>query len=134
MSATTDLMAKISGTAGVSALVGSRIFHRMVPHATAYPYIVVGRDSMEIEDHISGATNMRRAEYSIAIVGDRLSELEPIENAVITAINKFRGTMGTTPVKECSFIASSNSDLSPADGSEDNITIITSRYELFYTE
>jgi len=132
MSLTGDLITFISDDVGVSGLIDDRIFDVYVPENTAMPYVSFIRESMEIEDHITGKTPLRTSMYSCTVVSEKSVTGEAVEEALITLLASTRGTIGSSNVRVIYYQGSTDTFLPPVDGSEESTHLIELSFEVHW--
>lgn len=86
MSAETALVAALDAAAGVTALVGTRIYPDARPMETALPAIVYLRTGTSFEMTIHGTVALTRAQMGIGCYGRTRDEAEEVADAVHTAL------------------------------------------------
>lgn len=85
------------GFAPVTALVGQRVYTKMLPPTVTLPAIRVQRVSEVEELHLRGPGNLRRARVQVDAVGGSGADVEAVAAAVhgdgvTTGLRAFRGT------------------------------------------
>lgn len=86
MSAETVLKATLDGAAGVTALVGTRIYPDIRPQDDALPAIVYTRDSTEYTMTIHSTIALERAQLSIACLAATRAGAEALADAARAAV------------------------------------------------
>lgn len=86
MSAETSLNSLLSGNAGVTALVSTRIYPDVLPEECAYPALVFARAGTEPIMTIHGARRGAFVDLSIACWARTRSSADAVAAAVIAAI------------------------------------------------
>ena len=84
----------LKNNAGVSALVGNRIYPIEAPQEAALPYLVYQRISgPRVRSH-SGPSGLAHPRFQITGAAEAYPALRNVLNAVRVALDGFRGTMG----------------------------------------
>lgn len=86
MSAETGLYGLLAGAAGVTALVGDRIYPDLLPEDAAYPSVVFGRTGTEIYTGIGGQIYGEDAEIQIACWAETRTAADGVAAAVMAAL------------------------------------------------
>ena len=86
MSIETDLYATLSGAAGVTALVSTRIFMQVVPENTALPAIAFFVVSGDRSDTLAGVGDGKRKRIQISCYANTLTQAKAVADAVETAL------------------------------------------------
>lgn len=134
MSLTGDLITHILSDSNITDKIGQRIFDLYVPDDTQYPYCSFVRDSMRIEDHISGLTALRRSEYVLDIFSTTSLEGEDVEEAFIQLLGAFRGVIGESDIQVIKYNGSEDTFLVPVDASEESVHQITINFEVHWKQ
>ncbi len=103
------IIAKLLGTTGVTALVGTRIYPRIAPQGDnggAKPYLIVLRpEGQENGQMASGRYGVAHTPIIVACVGETYDQSRTLSPAVVTALNPpgWTGSQawGTTEVAGC---------------------------------
>lgn len=83
MSSETDLYAALTGNAGVTALVSTRIYPNRVPLGTVYPAIGYSM----ITSGLIGSNNCQESRIQIDFFDSTYSGCKAVRDAVLTVIN-----------------------------------------------
>lgn len=97
----------LSNDAGVTALVGTKIYPDIIPLGTAYPatvYSVVSTTPTNVKD---GASTLDATVVQVDIYSDDYSEAQSIASAIRTALDTYSGTVATVKVDSCRFAGES---------------------------
>lgn len=128
----TAIYGKLSATAGVTALVGTRIYpHRQPQHARTYPFIVYRAGEDDYGDFYTGTTNPARNAIDIAIIGESYDSVIDVYAAMKTAIHNGTGTWGGVVVKGC-FEESTFEDLTIPDGTDRRLFVRETSFTLWF--
>ena len=132
MSLTGDLVTYILADSDVTDLIGQKLFDLYVPEDTTYPYCTLVRESMTIEDDLTGKTSLRQSMYSFMIDGETSIQCEAVEEAIITLLGSIRGTIGTSNVRVIYYQGSNDTFIPPVDGSEESTHLIEMNFEVHW--
>ena len=116
MSIEPGLYAHLSAAAGVSALVGTRIYPDRLPEAAALPAITYQRVSTVAQQGIGGLAELASARVQITAWADgpgRYSAAKEIAGAVVQSLAGFRGDWGSVPVSGINYDGSYDIDGDP---------------------
>ena len=86
MSIESDLYATLSGAAGVTALVSTRIYPNLVPEATANPCIDYALIAGTRLHTLIGQNDMERKLIQISCHGDTYASAKAVADAVVAAL------------------------------------------------
>lgn len=86
MSAETELHATLSGAAGVSALVGDRIYPDGIPLTASLPAIAYQRTATEFATTIHGGVIGETPTLEITCVAEARAAANAVANAVVAAL------------------------------------------------
>ena len=79
---------------GVSALVGSKVFHILAPKGTAIPFVVISRVATEDCYDMAGTAGLRSALFQFDCYGSDFYTSRSISLAVRQLLENYRGTLG----------------------------------------
>jgi len=106
----------LSHTAGVTALVSTRIYPLVAPQDAARPYLVYQRISTPRVRSHSGPSGLAHPRFQITGVAASYSAARGLANAVRAALDGYSGAMGSAPgVQTAAFVDNEN------DGYSDGI-------------
>ena len=91
------LYAYLTGHAGLSALVGTRVYPEYLPDAPTYPAVVYQRVSglaSYTHDSAVGAGDFDRARIQFDCWADTYAGVKAVRAQLIAALSAYRGTMG----------------------------------------
>ncbi len=90
------LYSHLAADAGVSALVGDRIYPTLAPQEAELPYLVYQRVSgPRVRSH-GGPSGLAHPRFQITGAAETYPSLRAVMNAVRAALDGFKGTMGGT--------------------------------------
>lgn len=102
----------LANSAGVTALVGDRIYPTFTPQGINYPSIifrVVDQDLRRTKDGIHGS----RDSVLIEIYHDKAKATATIADAVVTALEGYRGTAASVVVDKINWVGNTDEVLIP---------------------
>lgn len=133
MSLYADIFTKISSIAGMSALVGRRVFHRRADQGTETPYIVYYAVGGSPGIALDGPTGLDKKRVQVDIYADTSDAGEQVADKVRT-LHGDKSTWGDHDMQAC-FVMDDADDIEPSPGAEENARIIVSlMLELNYSE
>jgi len=124
MSLTGDLVTFILADTDVTDQIGDRLFDLYVPEDAVYPYMTIIRESMDIEDHLSGKTPLRMSMYTLTVASETSVSGEAVEEPLIALLASIRGDIGSSKVRSIYYHGSTDSFIPPVDGSEESVHLI----------
>lgn len=86
MSVQNDLYTALSGDAGLSALVGTRIYPVRVPQSPAYPLVSYMRVSNSHVNSLSGSSGLDNSRYQFDVYSDTYASANSVADAIIAAM------------------------------------------------
>lgn len=108
----------LTGAAGVTALVGSRIYLVRAPQSTTQPYVWFEDRNVGYVRSLAGDENYRRALVDVNCVGASSSSAIAVSAAVVSALNGARGTYASIEVVNIAVLGEDTNALAPAGGEE----------------
>ena len=128
----------LKNDAGVSALVGSRVYPQLAPTKGSKPYIVFTFTGMTSSYEQTGRIPYRKDTVEIMCASPTISQLESIAQAVNDALDiqltNIGDPLGTQERVTATTFLSEYDDFDLVDGSEDPVYTITQQYEINYQE
>lgn len=137
------IYAHLAANAGVSALVGSRIYRDRATETDVLPYITYTRISEARHPHSTGTSGLVNAVYQINSWATERNDANEIAEAVRNALDTLTGTLGAgavteTTIRSCDLDASRDLDVPPTagdqQGSDDGVAGVAQDYEFWYEE
>jgi len=86
MSTETEVYAALSGDAGVTALVSTRIYPDVRPQDSAVPCVVYVRSGTQVIQSIHGPVLATIPQIDVTAISATRAECEAVSNAVLTAL------------------------------------------------
>ncbi len=118
------LYSHLTNDAGVSALVGNRVYPLMAPQDAALPHLVYQRiSSPRLRSH-GGPSGLAHPRFQITATAGSYSAARSLANAVRASLDGFRGTMGGGVSVGASFLDNE------ADGYQDVADTYTVRLDV----
>ena len=93
----------LSGNAGVTALVSTRIFPDVAAQGTAFPFVVYNLQEITPNDTKSGVSTLDEERYDIIAVSTSYSEVISISEVCRTALDRYSGTVNSITVQSIQF-------------------------------
>lgn len=91
MSIESELFTLITGDAGVGALIGTRMYPKLMPPEATLPAIVYGEVATETVVQADGDTNARMGRYSVSYWATSYSGIKAGRAALLSAVNGYAG-------------------------------------------
>jgi len=134
MSLPGDIRTYLVGVAGLTALVGSRIYPVFASSAATFPYIVYSKITADHINHMTAAAGLSSHLYQFDIFDSSYDGADAVREQVRLAIDGRRGAMGASGVR-WSGIANEREDHSdPQDGSDGGVHRISIDVNFWATE
>ncbi len=94
------LYTRLSGHAGLSALVGDRIYPVKLPQSPVYPAIIYESRGGDRLHNMGVDAGIRRPIFQIACFAATYDAATNVGEQVIAALSRFRGTVGGIVIQE----------------------------------
>ena len=91
-----SIFAVLNGDAGLTAIVGDRIYPVKADQTASFPYVVFLKVSGTIGIHMKGASNDREARIQFDIYSKNYTNVEDIRKRLVALIHGQTGTFGST--------------------------------------
>lgn len=112
MSLIEDFRTKLAATAGITAVVGTRIYQNFVPEKAAKPFIVYGRNEKEIDTSLGGEKLLAKTTIALECVADDPDSAEDLADVVESTLHATSGTWGSSTIRGA-FVAATDDDYVP---------------------
>ena len=112
------LVAHLTADAGVSALIGSRLYAEQMPQNPTYPAVVYSRVSTTQGDLLNGADTLTAVRIQFDAYAVDYAGVKALATAFRAALNGFRGDLGGVAVQRVKL--ENETDLSNFDGDDMN--------------
>lgn len=123
---------KLLATAGVSALVGTRVRGGSAAKGDATPYLVVNRVSGGPINTLNGGGTSYLARLQIDAIASSYSPARALADAVAAALNGFRDIASTPRIDMVHLEDETDDDFSPTDGSDFPLHRVIQDYHVSY--
>ena len=110
MAIETALYSILSGDSGVSAIVGTRIYPKVIPQLASLPAVSYQEITGMREHTMDGPVGMVRSRWQINCVADSYSALRALADAVRKALDGYCDTASSTKIDAC-FLDNENDGL-----------------------
>lgn len=101
------LYTRLTSVAGLTALVGTRIYPRQLPQNPAYPCLMYARVSAERESAMGADTKLVAGRWQVSSWGKTYTDARDTAEQVRLALERYRGTSSGTVIQDI-FIESEN--------------------------
>ncbi len=101
MSIEAALYSKLTGDAGVAALVGNRVYPMHMPQAGTLPALVYERISTVRNYAHNGQQSPTTVRMQVDSIATTLATARSCADAVLAALSGYVGTVGTVDVRSC---------------------------------
>ena len=128
MSATAAVREYLATVAGVTALVGDRVY-RKVPKGTALPYIRIIRNDIDHNPTLDGtAGHMKSEEIDVDSAGQPAAVADAVDDAVRTALQDWAGAAAGITVDAVIIEGGPESTEPPANGEDNGVSLVSQAY------
>jgi len=97
------LITRLTGFAGLSSLVGGRIYAHLMPQDPTYPTIVYTRISAQRVSAMGSDANLVHSRFQLDAWSNVAKDARDVTEQVRQALERWRGTSGSTVIQD-SFI------------------------------
>jgi hypothetical protein len=111
----------LSTDAGVSALVGTKIYPSFSPTNAVQPYIVFERTSLDSTENLVDTSDIENEDFSFFIFGQTVLEVENIIKALTPAMELLKNGLTVSGIKFSRCFKSSTSDSFTPKGLGDEV-------------
>lgn len=91
MSIESDLFTLVTGDAGVSALIGTRMYPKLMPPGATLPCVVYGEVATETLVQADGDTDARMGRYALSYWAESYAGIKAGRAALLSAVNGYQG-------------------------------------------
>ena len=133
----TQLYDRLSNFAGLTALVGDKIYPQRVPTSDALPYVVFDVIDREASYDQAGYADYNKLLVEISSCGVSIAQCDSVAKQVFAALNIINTEIGATGDKEelcAAYLLSESDNFFLFDGSQDGVREITQTYQITYLE
>ena len=134
MSFKTGLYSFLTGKAGITGVVGSRIYDTIAPQDATKPFIIFSIVTSEKSNYLSGQAEDAFIILELVVVADTGKTCETITEALRNELSGFTGSMGSINVTSCFFESDSDEYVRPVDGQDFGIFSRVVQYNIWFTE
>lgn len=116
MSFKSDLWTYLTGQ--LSGSISTRLYPGLGPTSATKPYIIYNLVYGDSVHYQGGKTDLAPINIEFYIQGSSAASCEEIGASLRTALDGYRGTMGSTNIRRCTFSAEGDGIENPNDGTE----------------
>lgn len=124
------IYSRLSGAAGVSALVSSRIYPGLAPQGTPWPFVVYWRDSSDYLTTLDAQTSVAESKFTVLCYAETYLGAEALSAAVRAALVGWTATSGPQ-VQHC-LIESDNARYVVVEGTDAPVWEIEHNYTIMH--
>jgi hypothetical protein len=114
--------------------VGARIYPEIAPATATLPFVTYQRLEAYEERHLVGLSRLTRTTYQLDAYGQTPSQVEPVALALKTALDGYRGPMGTVAVEESAVMSILDTPEPPLEGETQLVRRRTLTVNLWFRE
>jgi len=118
MSFREDLVTYMDTDATLTGLISTRRFPQFAPQDTIFPYITFLKLTSESILHTSAVTSIVPETWQFNIWGEKMAQIDPVEEALRELFDGYAGPMGSTTVRETKITGIVDSSELPSDGTQ----------------
>ena len=100
MTIETAIFTRLTGHAGTTALVGTRVYPDHLPQNPTYPAITYTRVTTERASAMGVDTGVVEAEFRIVCFDETYAEVKAVALQVLDALQRFRGTVDSVVIQD----------------------------------
>ena len=134
MSVKTALATRLTLDAGVSALVGFRVYPVALPQNAPRPAITYQRMPSGHDQTLTKASGTSLGVFRIRSFGDKYSEADQVAEAVRQALQAFSGTVDGTTINAVVLTNDFDEFFQPQDASDQGVFCVTFDFHVRYAE
>lgn len=136
MSIESALFTHLTEDAGVSALVGLRVYPQRRPQkGGSLPCIVYTRTGGEHVHHLLGVSGLCRADFDLDCQAETYIEAKALSEAVRNAMDGVRNrTVGGVNIRSMTLQGDSDTDYGPENSSDENVVSVSTEYQIWHVE
>ena len=90
--------------AGVSAVVGSRVYPQVAAQGAAFPFVVYVLQDNTPSDTKSGVSTLDEVRYDIIVASENYAEASDLTEKIRTALDRYSGTVAGVVIDSIQFI------------------------------
>jgi hypothetical protein len=83
---------------GVGAVVGDRIYYKLLPRDATLPALVIQEISTPRDYDNAGESDLKESRYQVSCWADTAYAADQAANAVVAAVSGYAGTMGDVDI------------------------------------
>lgn len=128
---------RITDSAAVTALIGSRYYTIRAPQNVVFPFVVCGVESEEHVPYMGGQSGHVMAKLTLAIWGATYESVRAIAEAIRNATNEYHGTITVSAETETIHIMrieSANDESVDVEGSDKPVYRVTQNWVITMTQ
>ncbi len=129
-----DVRTYLQTLSSVTDLTGARVYPMGAPNSATFPFVTVTRVSSNHYHHTTDATGLVRDRIQLNAFASTAISLNNVCEALRNAMDTYRGTMGTSTVRNCTLEDESDDSTPPTDGSDELVYSTRQDYFLWRTE
>ncbi len=128
------LVTRLESQAGLTALVGTRMFPERLPQEPTYPAIAVSRITSERPHALEGSSGLVGAMFQFDVFGKTYAAAKAVVEQLRLALDSFSGTVDGIVIQEVSF--ESDADVNEHRDTEPTSPLrhIAADFEVWYNE
>ena len=137
MSIRSGLFSHLSGTAAITAIVGTspkRIYPVFLPQGRPHPALIYKRIDGGHDHNLKGSAGHATGKFQIDALSDSYEGADTLAEAVRQAMDGFGGTFGSTDVRSVKLDDEEDDYVEPFDASDEGVFVITLTYSILYAE
>lgn len=134
MSFKSDLYNFLKNNAGLTALVGDRIYPIAAAVNASFPYLTVRRIRSEHDHHMANASGLNKQGIEINCFDADPLTLEAVSEALRNLLDGYRGTIGSTTVRSIHLIDEEDDWIPPTDSGPAGAFVTSMEFRVTHLE
>lgn len=128
------LYEEVSDDAGITAIVGTKVYPGIPPQTAKAPFISFREIAFQRSETLTGVTNLHNARAQIDCWGSTAEEMRSVSEALREALDGFSGPMGDIAlnVRRCAYDGANDDPEKPPDGGDLDIHRKRVDFDIWY--
>jgi len=118
--------------ATITAIATAGVFRQKAPQGTGYPQVTFNILEDPDEYHMAGVDRLRTCAIDVRSRAKTAAETDQLKTAIYNKLNAYNGTVGGVEIQLITFEGSAEATENPADGSEDQVNVVSQDFEVKY--
>jgi hypothetical protein len=124
----------LSTQVAITAVVGTRMYPVLAPASAGLPFVTYQRLDEQEEGWLLGRSGLSRATYQLDVWGATPAQAEAVVLALKSTLDRYRGLMGSVPVRQCTLVSILDGLEDPLEGQTQGLWRHTLTAEIWFHE